>query len=201
MKCVIYIHGKGGKAAEAEHYRPLFPDCAVIGLEYKSQTPWESKEEFPKLFDFASTGYESVILVANSIGTYFSMLSLMDKKIEKAFFISPVVDMPKLISAMMHLAGVTPGQLREKGNIKTNFGETLSWEYFSYARNHPIDWQAPTYILYGSKDFMTSPETIRSFSEEFGAVLTVMDGGEHWFHTEEQMAFLDRWITSACKGD
>jgi hypothetical protein len=21
-----------------------------------------------------------------------------------------------------------------------------------------------------------------------------MDGGEHWFHTDEQMEFLDRWI-------
>ena len=26
------------------------------------------------------------------------------------------------------------------------------------------------------------------------ATLTVMEGGEHWFHTEEQMDFLDRWI-------
>jgi len=24
--------------------------------------------------------------------------------------------------------------------------------------------------------------------------LTVMKGGEHWFHTKEQMAFLDAWI-------
>lgn len=31
-KAVLYIHGKGGTAAEAEHYRPLFPDCEVIGF-------------------------------------------------------------------------------------------------------------------------------------------------------------------------
>ena len=33
--------------------------------------------------------------------------------------------------------------------------------------------------------------------------LTVMPGGEHWFHTEEQMAFLDSWLqekTKAPKG-
>ena len=24
--------------------------------------------------------------------------------------------------------------------------------------------------------------------------LTVMENGEHWFHTEEQMKFLDEWI-------
>ncbi len=27
-----------------------------------------------------------------------------------------------------------------------------------------------------------------------GTSLTVMDGGEHWFLTAEQMAFLDKWI-------
>ena len=27
-----------------------------------------------------------------------------------------------------------------------------------------------------------------------GAALTVMPGGEHWFHTEAQMQFLDRWL-------
>ena len=30
--------------------------------------------------------------------------------------------------------------------------------------------------------------------KEVKATLTVMEGGEHWFHTEEQMAFLDNWI-------
>ena len=27
-----------------------------------------------------------------------------------------------------------------------------------------------------------------------GADVTVMKNGEHWFHTEEQMRFLDEWI-------
>ena len=35
----IYIHGKYGLPEEAEHYRPLFPDCEVIGFDYKAQTP------------------------------------------------------------------------------------------------------------------------------------------------------------------
>lgn len=27
-----------------------------------------------------------------------------------------------------------------------------------------------------------------------GIILTIMKNGEHWFHTEEQMQFLDAWI-------
>ena len=41
---VLYIHGKGGNAAEAEHYRSLLPDAEVIGFDYSAQTPWEAKE-------------------------------------------------------------------------------------------------------------------------------------------------------------
>lgn len=33
-KSVIYIHGKGGNAEEAEHYKPLFKDYDVIGFDY-----------------------------------------------------------------------------------------------------------------------------------------------------------------------
>ena len=193
-KVLIYIHGKGGNAEEAEHYRSLFPNCDVIGFEYKAQTPWEAVEEFPKLFDAACEKYDSVVLVANSIGAYFAMNALWDKLIEKAYFISPVVDMPQLITDMMAWANVTEDKLREKSEIETAFGETLSWDYLCYAREHLIHWTIPTHILYGEKDNLTSLQTISAFTEQIHATLTVMPGGEHWFHTEEQMAFLDQWI-------
>ena len=45
MDAVLYIHGKEGSAAESEHYKPLFPDCEVIGLDYQSFTPWETSKE------------------------------------------------------------------------------------------------------------------------------------------------------------
>ena len=32
-KAVIYIHGKGGNAEEAIHYKPHFSNCDVIGLD------------------------------------------------------------------------------------------------------------------------------------------------------------------------
>ena len=32
------------------------------------------------------------------------------------------------------------------------------------------------------------------FAKTHDAELTVMEEGEHWFHTDEQMRFLDNWI-------
>lgn len=193
---VLYIHGQGGSAAEAEHYRPLFEDCRVVGLDYSSQSPWEAKEEFPKLFDAVCGQEQPVTVIANSIGAFFAMTALSDKNIEKAYFISPVVNMRKLIEDMMTWANVSEDELCKKGVIETSFGQTLSWEYLSYVRNHPIDWTVPTHILYGSRDNLTSLAAISEFAAQTGATLTVMENGEHWFHTEEQMKFLDHWIGS-----
>ena len=41
---------------------------------------------------------------------------------------------------------------------------------------------------------MTSYETILNFTNKSKANLTIMKGGEHWFHTDEQMNFLDKWF-------
>ena len=194
---VIYVHGKGGTAEEAKHYQPLFAESDVIGFDYKSQNPWEAKREFPDFYDLHSKGYDSVILVANSIGAFFSMNALAEKNISKALFISPIVNMERLITDMMIWANVTEDELCSKKEISTDFGETLSWEYLCYVRKHPIKWNIPTCILYGAKDNLTSIETISEFAEQTGAILTVMNDGEHWFHTNEQMEFLDNWIRNS----
>lgn len=192
---VVYVHGKGGSAEEAGHYKPLFPNSEVIGFDYNAQTPWEAKEEFTRFFTGRRKYSDSLTLVANSVGAFFSMSSLDETLIEKAYFISPVVDMEKLIGNMMLWAGVSERELAEKLEIPTDFGETLSWNYLCYVREHPVSWRVPTRILYGEHDNLTSPETVSDFAKNIGAQLTVMPNGEHWFHTEEQMQFLDEWIT------
>lgn len=191
---LVYVHGKGGSAEEAERYRPLFTRGDVLGFDYCAQTPWEAKNEFQSVFNALGKNYDKITLLANSIGAFFSMSALTESYIDKALFISPIVNMEKLICDMMTWAQVTEDELQRRGEISTDFGETLSWEYLSYVRAHPIKWAVPTAILYGDKDNLTSLSTVTAFAEETGATLTVMPGGEHWFHTDEQLAFLDEWF-------
>lgn len=194
-KVVVYIHGKGGNAREAEHYQTLFPEDKVIGFDYQAETPWEAMDEFPDYFQLLRKEFDSIVIVANSIGAFLTMHALRDMEIERAFFISPVVDMEQLILDMMRWSGVTEEELKEQGTIGTAVGETLSMEYLTWVRNHPVCWNVPTSILYGRNDHLQSIDTLKSFTEKNkNAELTVMENGEHWFHTEEQMAFLDEWI-------
>jgi hypothetical protein len=130
MNAILYIHGKGGNAAESEHYKPLFPDCKVIGLDYQTFsdlkgtecgvaiTPWETGQEIRIAVEELKSKYENVILIANSIGAFFSMIATphfdhgsknagIDDMIQKAYFISPIVNMEKLITDMMKWANRT----------------------------------------------------------------------------------------------
>ncbi|RWU45187.1 alpha/beta hydrolase, partial [Salmonella enterica subsp. enterica serovar Saintpaul] len=100
---------------------------------------------------------------------------------------------------MMYWANVAEDELRDKKEIKTTFGETLSWEYLCYVKENPTTWKIPTNILFGEKDNLTSNATISEFTKQTNATLTVMRNGEHWFHTEEQMKFLDEWINKSAR--
>lgn len=193
-KAILYIHGKGGCAAEAEHYRALFPDWDVGGLDYHGDTPWDTEEEIRMAVLRLADAYPTSVVIANSIGAYFLMNAVGgDCPVTRALFISPIVDMERLILDMMDWANVGEDELRARGVIETGFGEALSWEYLAYVREHPVTWRVPTDILYAGGDNLTARETVTAFAQRVGASLTVMENGEHWFHTEEQMAFLDRW--------
>ena len=187
---VIYIHGKGGNAQEADFYKPLFAECDVVGLDYKAEYPWDAISEFLPFFDEFYKSHKSVTVVANSIGAYFSMLSLPQDKIKKAYFISPIVNMEKLIENMLIWAGKTESDLKAEKAIPTNFGETLYWDYLTWVRSNPVKWSVPTVIIRGENDNMQSFETIKDFADDTDSKVFVMENGEHWFHTDEQMEFI-----------
>ncbi len=191
---VLYIHGKGGSPDEAAHFAPLFPDAEIYGFDYRSETPWDAVTEFSEKARDLAGSYEKVILVAQSIGFFFSMNAGIDRYIDKAYLISPIVDLEKLIKDMMSWAGVSEAELEEKKIIPVDFGDDLSWEYLQYVRSRNLSWSAPTEILYGSLDNLQSLDTINEFAARASAGVNVMEGGEHWFHTEEQLAFLDNWL-------
>ena len=131
-KEVLYIHGKGGSAAECEYYKPLFPNCEVIGLDYQTFTPWETGAEIRAAVEALKAEGKRVILIANSIGAYFSMNAGIDGMIEKAWFISPIVDMERLITDMMRWANVTEAELEARGVI---FAYSLSDPNLMYIPN------------------------------------------------------------------
>ncbi len=200
----LFLHGQMGRKEEAEAfarvacpkgYQVLSVDLPGHGERQgrdEKLTPWAAVPDIRAALDWARCRWRSVSLRANSIGAYFAMLAFAAP--ERALLVSPVLDMEGLILTMMGWAGVTEEQLRRQGEIATSFGQTLSWKYLCWVREHPVhDRPCPISILYGSGDNMTPRRTVDGFVRGHNAKLTVMEDGEHWFHTPEQSAVLQKW--------
>ena len=198
-KVFLYIHGKGGSHLEAKRYETICEGYDVVGFDYQVDFPWVVEEKLQAFYNEAAQKYQKIYVIASSIGAYFAMNSLKNCKIEKAYFISPIVNMERLITDMIKWANVTEEELQNQQEIETSFGETLSWQYLCYVREHPISWEIPTEILFAERDNLTSIETIEEFVFAHDAGLVIMENGEHWFHTEEQLAFLEQWLRSKVK--
>ena len=194
MRAIIYVHGKGGSYLEAEHYKKNCVGFDIIGIDYNDYLPWVVQNQIKAEYDSLIEIYDEVYLIANSIGAYFSMLALQGNHIKKALFISPILDMETLVLDMLSWANATEKELSEKGEIQTDFGETLSWDYLKFVRANHIIWNTFTEILYAEKDNLTSRKTLDCFIANHNVNLTIMSGGEHWFHTDEQLDFLDKWM-------
>lgn len=198
-KAIIYVHGKGGSAAEADYYKKFCNGYDIHGVDYTEYLPWIVREQIKSKYDELVRRYDEISLITNSIGTYFAMLALQQCEIKKAYCISPILDMERLITDIMRWADVSEVELEEKKEVPTNFGEILSWDYLCYVRSNPISWAVPTAILYADKDNLTARHTVDEFVSNHNASLTIMENSEHWFHTEEQLAFLDEWMNKELK--
>lgn len=198
-KAMIYIHGKGGNHLEAEQYKKNCLGFDIIGIDYNDYFPWIVQNQIKSVYDKVHERYDHIYVLANSIGAYFAMHTLQNCDIDKALFISPVLDMERLILDMMSWANVSEKDLHKKGEIPTDFGEILSWKYLCFVRENPIIWNIPTEILYAGNDNLTSRQTVKKFIRSHNANLTVMENGEHWFHTNEQLTFLNGWMKEAVR--
>lgn len=205
----LFLHGQMGHKEEAKTfaqvvcpkgYQVLAIDLPAHGERRdrsEELAPWTAVPDIQAARDWALQRWNTYALRATSIGAYFALLAL--EAPSRALLLSPIVDMEGLILRMMGWAGVTEEELKTQGEIATTFGQTLSWKYLCWVREHPIhSWSCPTNLLYGSLDTMTPRQTVESFARQHHANLTVMEGGEHWFHTPEQLAVLRNWEEISC---
>ena len=210
-KVLLYIHGKGGCREEGEEIARIFCPLGMQVLSFDLPghgmrehekdlfTPWHVIPELRAAADFSKSRWKKIDLFAVSIGAYFSLLSFQNRaeydiQFENVYFESPIVDMEYLINRMFIWANVNEAELKEKKIIPTDFGEPLSWEYLVFVRKNPVfNWNFNTRILYGSKDNLMEIDVIKEFADRFGCELTVMQEGEHYFHTPRQLEFRNAW--------
>lgn len=157
---------------------------------------WNGVHDLEIIGAYVQENWTDINLFACSLGAYFSLLAYKNLPIKKCLFQSPILDMEHLIYKMFKWFNVTEELLREKKEIFTPI-DTLSWDYYSYVKEHPINkWDIPTAIIYGTEDNLQSRAVIDSFAKKFNSDLTVSLGSEHDFHTKEQAQAVNQWLNS-----
>ena len=148
----------------------------VLGIDlHVEHKPWEVLPLLNEVCDYLYNNWKSVSVRANSIGSWFSLLALQNKKVDQALFVSPILDMKEFVDDL----------------------STREDDYYGWVINNPIThWDAPLFILRPEVDLFVSEEVGRDFISRHQCHITIMPDGEHWFHTAKQLAFLKEWEES-----
>jgi len=144
---------------------------------------------------YAQNISSSISLFACSMGAYFSLLAYRDLPLEQCLFLSPVLSMERIIDNMMKWFNVSEDRLKAEKEIETPIGQTLYWDYYCYVKSHPVDsWDKATSILYGSNDDISEFDVVSEFAERYHCRLQVLEQGEHFFHTDQQLSYFRQWL-------
>ncbi|APM39574.1 alpha/beta hydrolase [Clostridium kluyveri] len=145
--------------------------------------------------DYAKSLSNNISIFACSIGAYFSLLEYSHESLKQCLFLSPVVNMERIISNMMTWFNISESRLKIEKEISTPIGQILYWDYYCYVKEHPIiAWNNPTSILYGSEDNLCEFHIVSQFAKRFNCSLQVMKNGEHYFHTEKELQYFRHWL-------
>lgn len=206
-RILVAVHG-----AQSHKDDPIFrllaqtaADCQVLSFDLPEHgdrqgepalcKPPACVRDLSAILDYAEAGWKHIGLFAVSMGAYFSLLACGNRSVERAWFLSPVVDMGVLIENMMAWFDVSPQRLEQAQTVPTPMGQPLYWDYYCYVRDHPIlRWPIPTEILAGGQDTLCDLSVTTAFARRFSCRLRTVGCAEHWFHTPEELSALTVWL-------
>lgn len=146
------------------------------------------------IMHYARDHWNRVALFAVSIGAWLAMTAFPSHPIERAWLLSPVVDLPALLDSMLYTASATVQELRAHALVSTPAGN-VRFEDYRYARaHHPCHPYAPTVILHAENDTTSPLASVHRFARQHNCVLDVDATVEHWFHTDYQLAVFRDWL-------
>ena len=184
--------------AEQHGYQTISFDLPEHGERKADGIPCKVQpciQDLRKIMDYARECWPQISLFGCSMGAYFSLREYKDEQLDQALFLSPVVDMQRIIANMMNGFHVSKAQLEAAREIQTPIGQTLYWDDYNDVNENPIkQWNCETSILFGAHDDLCERNTMDAFVLRFGCRLDVLESGQHYFHTLQQLAGFSAWL-------
>lgn len=152
-------------------------------------------KDLDEIMKYAKEKWKEISLFACSMGAYFSLIQYKEEDLKEVLFLSPVVNMERIIENMMKWFDISEKRLEFEKEVQTPIGEKLYFDYYTFVKSCPIKkWDKNTSILYGEKDKLCEFEIINKFSEDYNCDLVLCEEAEHFFHNEKEINFYKEWL-------
>jgi pimeloyl-ACP methyl ester carboxylesterase len=205
---LLAVHGAHGDKQDATIRRvaaaavPLGYQVVSVDLpghgdrtDVERLRPWFCVPELAAVHDALTESGAGTDLFACSLGAYFSLLALADRRLGRTLLLSPLVDMDAHIARLMRAHSITEGRLQRELTIALPDGQFLDWRYRTYAHEHPVRWPHPTDLLRGSHDEVVPETDIAGFAAASRVRVQRIDAG-HAF-TAAHDPVVDAWLTAS----
>ena len=155
---------------------------------------WNGARDLGLVGEYVFSRWKEVNLYACSLGAFFCLHAYRELPFQKCLFQSPILDMEYLIGQMMLWFDISGERLEQEQEIDTPI-DVLSWKYWQYVREHPIEvWTIPTSILFAGKDDLQSRQVVDAFVNRFDCCLTVSEESRHPFMEESDIPIVEAWL-------
>ena len=159
----------------------------------KAFNPMEASPEVRTFAQLARSQSTEIGLLANSIGAYFSLCDTPAGTFERAWLVSPLLDLEYYIRDIMAEYSVTDEQLEAETEINTPRG-VLEWPYLRFVEKHPARLDIPSWIIRGDQDEMVPLGTLSRFVGAPGVELVQIEGGQHFLGQPPHLDTVVAWF-------
>jgi esterase/lipase len=101
-----------------------------------SCSPENCVSDLLAIYKYCKSFATDISLFACSMGAYFSLLAYHKFDIKQSLFLSPIVNMERIICNMMKAFQVSEERLEAEKIIQLPIGQTLDWEYCCYVKKN-----------------------------------------------------------------
>ena len=132
-------------------------------------------------------------LLASSIGAYFSLCDTPTGTFERAWLVSPLIDLEYYIRDVMAEYSVTDEQLEAETVIDTPRA-VLEWPYLRFVEEHPARLDIPSWTIRGDQDEVVPLDALSRFVSAPGVELVQIEGGQHFLGQPPHLETVVAWF-------
>ncbi len=159
----------------------------------KAFTAMAANPEVRAFAQLARSQSTEVGLLASSIGAYFSLCDTPAGTFERAWLVSPLIDLEYYIRDVMAEYSVTDEQLEAETVIDTPRA-VLEWPYLRFVEDHPARLGIPSWIIRGDQDGMVPLDALSRFVSAPGVELVQIEGGQHFLGQPPHLGTVVAWF-------